>query len=141
MNRYYIGNLVWAFQRHQNEPQVLPHFGVKNAKKREKLTFSLSNDKTLLQSCSDQQLPAALLFVYNAIVKQFTKSMHIYAFSTISVHPSLWRYGSMCSKRCISETTAPTCMLDSVKIGGKFISRIGAKAPACASHCDSCASS
>jgi len=40
-----------------------PHLGVENVKKREKSNFLLSNDKTLLWSCSDQLLPAAALFV------------------------------------------------------------------------------
>jgi len=43
---------------------IAPYLVVKNAKiKREKSDFTLSNDKTLLQSCSNQQLTEAKLFV------------------------------------------------------------------------------
>jgi len=65
-NGLVLGNRVWTFQRHQNEPPsslLPPHLGSKTLKQHVQSYFPLSNDNTLLQSCSHQKLPAAMLFV------------------------------------------------------------------------------
>jgi len=59
-----LGNWVCAFQWHQYEPPTSPSFGVDSVKKRKKSDVPLSCDKSVLWSFSDQQFPAANLFLH-----------------------------------------------------------------------------
>jgi len=91
-------------------------WGSKTGKRREKSDFPLSNDKNLLQKCSDQQLPAAKLFVY-----MFWRQLsNIFRNRCIFISSAVFRFGIQrlapivpqrrCAKIIVNDwTTATQC--------------------------------
>jgi len=90
-NGLVLRNQVWAFQWHQNEPPTSPNFWTTEVLldlhliwdvKLGKSDFALSYVQTLLQSCSDQQLPTSKLFIlmFEDNCEKNSKSVLIYAF-------------------------------------------------------------
>jgi len=78
-----------------NFTRSLPVIWGRKREKTGKSYFPFSNDKTLLQSCSDQQLPAAKFFFYmfwRQSWKAFRNRCIFTLFTTMSVHISPWHY-------------------------------------------------
>jgi len=84
LDRQVLAKWIWAFQRRQN--LTFPHLEVKTWNKYKILACPLSNDKTVLRSIFNQQLPVAKVVL---LVHMFCNWCLFTHLTMCAVHPEI----------------------------------------------------